>query len=312
MEFVMLIAGIVLLVKGADWFVGGSSALAKYLRIPAIVIGLTIVALGTSLPEFAVSLTAAMKGSNAIALGNALGSNLVNLLVVIGVSALIHPIQVQAEVMRRDYTMSILLAAVLLLFTADFLFGGAMQLSRLDGLILAVLLVIYMVRTVRKAVKERPQVEDLSMTHSIGWNIALCICGAVAIVSGGQLVVNGATEIARSFGLSETLIGLTIVAVGTSLPELVTSVVAAKKGESDIALGNVVGSNILNIGFILGVSSLIHPIQVEMENVWDAAILLVLSVIFFLPLYRQRKVSRATAALMLICYVGYTGYILMR
>lgn len=312
MEFLVLALGVVLLVKGADWFVGGAAALARHLRIPSIVVGLTIVALGTSLPELAVSLTAAVRGSNAIALGNVLGSNIVNLLMVIGLSALIHPIRVQPSVMKRDYSVSILLSAVLLLFLSDFLFHREMLLSRLDGVILLGILGIYMVQTVNGALKSRPQADNLDMTHGIWWNVALCICGSVAIVLGGQLVVNGATAIARSFGLSETLIGLTIVAVGTSLPELVTSVVAAKKGESDIALGNVVGSNIMNIGFILGVSAGISPIRVEPENVYDGAILLAVSAFFFLPLYARRRVTRGTGALMVLVYAVYTGYILMR
>ncbi len=312
MEFLILAAGVVLLVKGADWFVGGAAALAKYLRIPSIVIGLTIVALGTSLPEFAVSLTAALKGSNAIALGNVLGSNLVNLLVVIGVSAVIRPVRVQPQVMKRDYSASLLITAVLLFLLADFLFGRQMQLSRLDGVILLGILGIYMVRTVSQALKSRPAADDLSMTHSVGWNVMLCILGSAAIICGGQLVVNAATAIARSFGLSETLIGLTIVAVGTSLPELVTSVVAARKGESDIALGNVVGSNLMNIGFILGVSSAITPIQVEMDNVYDALILLIVSILFFFPLYREKRASRGVGLLMIALYGVYTVYILMR
>ncbi len=312
MDFLILAAGVVLLVKGADWFVGGAAALAKYLRIPSIIIGLTIVALGTSLPEFAVSLTAAIKGSNAIALGNVLGSNLVNLLVVTGVSALICPMRVQPQVMKRDYSASLLITAALLFFLADFLFAREMQLSRLDGVILLGILGIYMVRTVSQALKMRPTADDLSMTHSVGWNIALCIFGSVAIVCGGQLVVNAATAIARSLGLSETLIGLTIVAVGTSLPELVTSVVAAKKGESEIALGNVVGSNLMNIGFILGLSSTITPIRVEMENVYDALILLAVSIFFFFPLYRRQKATRSMGLLMILFYGVYMVYILMR
>ena len=312
MEFIMLALGIVLLVKGADWFVGGAAALARHLRIPAIVIGLTIVALGTSLPELAVSLTAAVRGSNAIALGNVLGSNIVNLLVVVGLSALIRPMKVERSMMKRDYSVSVLLLAVLLFFQADFLFGREMVLSRLDGLILLGILGIYMVQTVTNALKSRPSADNLDRTHGIWWNMALCVCGSVAIVSGGQLVVNGATEIARSFGLSETLIGLTIVAVGNSLPELVTLAKAAKKGESEIALGNVMGSNIMNVGFILGLSSLISPIRVEMVSVYDALILLAVSLWFFVPLYREQRVSRGTGLVMLLAYGVYTGYILVR
>lgn len=312
MEFLILAAGIVLLVKGADWFVGGAASLAKYLRIPSIVIGLTIVALGTSLPEFAVSLTAAVKGSNAIALGNVLGSNIVNLLVVLGASAVICPVKVEAQVMKRDYSASLVITAVLLFLLSDFLFGRQMGLSRLDGVILLGVLGIYMARTVKQALDSRPEADDLSMTHGIAWNVALCVLGSVAIICGGQLVVNAATAIARGFGLSETLIGLTIVAVGTSLPELVTSVVAARKGESDIALGNVVGSNLINIGFILGVSSVIAPVRAEMDNVYDTWILLLISILFFFPLYREKRASRGIGVLMIVLYGIYTVYIMMR
>ena len=299
---IILIVGFLLLVKGADFFVEGASDIARKLGIPSVVVGLTIVALGTSLPELAVSVTAALKGSNDIALGNVTGSNIMNLLVVVGVSAVIHPMHVQRSVLKRDYSMALLM---------EVLFGGKASLSRLDGILLLAVLAFYMFRLIRHAARNRI-VDNFGISRPLPLSILFCIIGAAAIIGGGQLVVNAATDLAYRFGMSETLVGLTIVAIGTSLPELVTSVVAARKGESDIALGNVVGSNIMNIGFILGLSSAIHPIAVDLLNLYDMVILIVLSILFLIPLWKQEKVSRYTGAAMIAAYVMYTVYIIVR
>lgn len=308
---IILIVGFLLLVKGADFFVEGASDIARKLGIPSVVVGLTIVALGTSLPELAVSVTAALKGSNDIALGNVTGSNIMNLLVVVGVSAVIHPMQVQRSVLKRDYSMALLMEVLMLVFCAELLFGGKASLSRLDGILLLAVLAFYMFRLIRHAARNRI-VDNFGISRPLPLSILFCIIGAAAIIGGGQLVVNAATDLAYRFGMSETLVGLTIVAIGTSLPELVTSVVAARKGESDIALGNVVGSNIMNIGFILGLSSAIHPIAVDLLNLYDMVILIVLSVLFLIPLWKQEKVSRYTGAAMIAAYVMYTVYIIVR
>ena len=309
---VVLLIGFALLVKGADYFVEGASDIARKLGIPSIVIGLTIVALGTSLPELAVSVTAALKESNDIALGNVTGSNIMNLLVVVGLAAVIRPMTVKRSVLRRDYVMAFLMA-LLMLAGALGIFGdsGEAFISALDGAVLLGVTAGYMYHLIRTAVRDRV-VEQFGITRPLPVSLLLCVGGAAAIIGGGQMVVNSATDLAYWFGMSETLVGLTIVAVGTSLPELVTSVVAAKKGESEIALGNVLGSNILNIGFILGTSGVIHPIRVKIENVYDMLILILLTLIFFIPLWSRERVSRVTGAAMLGCYLGYMVYIIAR
>lgn len=308
----ILIIGFLLLVKGADFFVEGASDIAKKLGIPSIVIGLTIVALGTSLPELAVSVTAALKGSNDIALGNVTGSNIMNLLIVVGVSAVIRPIRVDRSVMKRDYTMSLFMTVLMLICSGEIFLGGQKAvISRLDGVILLAVMFFYMYRLIRGAVRNRVA-EQFGISRPLPLSFLFCILGAAAIIGGGQLVVNSATELAYRFGMSETLVGLTIVAIGTSLPELVTSVVAARKGESDIALGNVMGSNILNIGFILGLSGAIHPISVGLLNLFDMLVLIGITVLFFFPLWKQGKVSRITGVMMIGCYIIYTGYIIIR
>lgn len=309
---IILVIGFLLLVKGADFFVEGASDIARKLGIPSIVIGLTIVALGTSLPELAVSVTAALKGNNDIALGNVTGSNIMNLLVVVGLAAVIQPVAVKRSVLKRDYVMMILMTFLMLAAVAEsFWNNGKGNISRLDGAVLLGVTAGYMYRLIRTAVRDRV-VEQFGITRPLPLSLLFCAGGAAAIIGGGQMVVNSATDLAYRIGMSETLVGLTIVAIGTSLPELVTSVVAAKKGESEIALGNVLGSNILNIGFILGTSGVIHPIAVGMENVYDIVILIILTIIFILPLWRKEQVSRVTGAVMLGCYLGYMIYIIMR
>lgn len=308
---ILLIIGFVLLVKGADFFVEGASDIARKLGIPSVVVGLTIVALGTSLPELSVSVTAALKGSNDIALGNVTGSNIMNLLVVVGVAAVIRPVHVQKSVMKRDYSMALVMEFLLLLCSAELIFGKQGTLTRFDGILLLAVMLGYMFFLIRHAVRNRIA-ENFGISRPIPISILFCVIGAAAIIGGGQLVVDSATDLAYRLGMSETLVGLTIVAIGTSLPELVTSVVAARKGESDIALGNVLGSNILNVGFILGLSSIIHPIAVDMLNLYDMLILIVVSVLFFIPLWKQERVSRLSGAGMLLVYLVYMAYIIVR
>lgn len=312
LSIIILIIGFLLLVKGADFFVEGASDIARKLGIPSIVIGLTIVALGTSLPELAVSVTAALKGSNDIALGNVTGSNIMNLLVVVGLAAVIQPVAVKRSVLRRDYVMMLFMTLLMLGTVAEsFWKNGTGVISRLDGALLLGVTAGYMYRLIHTTVRDRVA-EQFGITRPLPVSLLFCVGGAAAIIGGGQMVVNSATDLAYRVGMSESLVGLTIVAIGTSLPELVTSVVAAKKGESEIALGNVLGSNILNIGFILGTSGVIHPIAVGMENVYDIIILITLTIIFLLPLWRKEQVSRVTGAVMLGCYLGYMVYIIVR
>ncbi len=315
-----LIVGFVLLVKGADFFVEGASSIAKRMHIPTIVIGLTIVAFGTSAPELAVSLSAAIKGSNDIAIGNVVGSNIFNLLVVIGVSAMISPLTVKRSMIKKDYPLSIFAAVLLGVLCLDSVLFHAKEttLGRMDGVILLVCFVFFMYITVREGLRGRKDAkkehedEVENMSFPIGKSIVLLVVGLAGIVFGGDLSVEGAKEIARAFGLSEALIGLTIVAIGTSLPELVTSIVAAKKGESDIALGNVVGSNLFNIFFILGCSATILPMHVSGTYIYDIGLLIIVSVLAFIPIAKSKKVGRVMGGVMTLAYVAYTVYLIMR
>ena len=306
MMYVWLIVGFVLLVKGADLFVDGSASIARILRVPSVIIGLTLVAMGTSAPEAAVSITAGLSGNNDIAVGNILGSNIFNLLVVVGVCAIIKVFAVDKDILRRDFLVSIAAAVVILVM----ILGG--KISRLEGAILLVCMVIYIIVTIRAALKDRTAVVEEVKTMSVPKSIIFIIIGLAAIVFGGRLVVNSASDIAISWGMSQTLVGLTIVAIGTSLPELVTSVVASRKGDSGLALGNVVGSNIFNVFFILGMSSVLHPITVSTESIFDAIFLIVASVAMFVYCKISKKVGRIAGIISVLAYVGYTVYIIMR
>lgn len=315
-----LVIGFLLLVKGADYFVEGASSIAKKLRIPTFVIGLTIVAFGTSAPELAVSISAALKGSNDIAIGNVVGSNIFNTLVVLGASAAITPIAVEKGMIKKDYPLSIFAAILLGVLSLDMLLfkAPAMSLGRVDGIILLIAFAFFMYTTVKAGLKEREtlsseQEEALSNMHMPMWkSILILVVGLAGIVIGGDMSVEGAKEIARIFGLSEALIGLTIVAFGTSLPELVTSVIAAKKGESDIAVGNVIGSNIFNIFFILGTSATILPMNVSSTYLYDIGMLIGVMVITYIPIAKTRRVGRPMGIAMVLAYMAYTVYLIMR
>lgn len=317
---VSLVVGFILLVKGADYFVEGASSIAKGLHIPAIVIGLTVVAFGTSAPELAVSISAAMKGSNDIAIGNVVGSNMFNLLMVVGFSAVIKPLVIQKSMIKKDYPLSVLAAVLLGVLSMDMVLGGAkeMMIGRMDGIILLVCFAAFMYMTIKEAfrgreeLKKEHEAEVENMSYSMGKSILISLLGLGGIIIGGNLSVDGAKEIARAFGLSEALIGLTIVAIGTSLPELVTSIVAAKKGESDIAMGNVVGSNIFNIFLILGTSATILPMKVSSTYIYDISILLVISILVFIPMAKNKKVGRPMGVTMILTYAAYTAYLIMR
>lgn len=304
----MLVLGFALLVWGADKFVAGASALARRLGVSALLIGLTIVAFGTSAPELAVSATAALKQANEIAVGNVLGSNMFNLLVVAGLSAAICPLVMDRTLLQRDWPLSV--GAALLLFSMLRTGGG---LSRPEGILLLVCFAAVMATQILPALQNRhtPQPAGEEENMSLPLIVVNIVLGLVCIIIGGQISVDGATGIARMLGLSETLIGLTIVAFGTSLPELVTSLAAARRGENDIAMGNVIGSNLFNILLILGVSATITPITVLPTAAIDCLILIVLSVVFYLPA-RTGRLGRLPGALMACCYVAYTFYLIGR
>ena len=311
LSFVMLVIGFVLLVWGADKFVEGASALARKMGVSPLLVGLTIVAFGTSMPELAVSVTAALRGANEIAVGNVVGSNMFNLLVVAGLSAVICPLVMDKMLLRRDWPLSIFAAVLLLVAIAP-----DHVIARWEGAVLLVIFAVILSRQIKAALNDRAQLaaaeaEAAEMTKSPDMIWVNIVLGLACIVLGGQLAVNGATGIARMFGLSETLIGLTIVAIGTSLPELVTSIVAARKGQNEIAMGNVIGSNLFNILLILGVSAVITPIPVQATSIIDCLFLIAISVVFYLPA-RKGKLGRLPGAVMAAMYVAYTAYLIMR
>ena len=317
-NFLILVAGFVALVKGADIFVDGSSALAKIFKVPGVIIGLTVVALGTSLPELAVSTTAALQGANEIALSNVIGSNIFNLLVVLGVCAVIHSVPGDAVIIRRDFPLSILTTAGLFIAVSfSSLFGGkffqlvmadnAGVVSRPVGLVLLVIFICYIVYLIFDSIRHPVEEEEISDIPL--WKALLFIlAGIVLIIAGGKAVVYSA----RFFGMTETLIGLTVVAIGTSLPELVTSIVAAKKGETSLAVGNVVGSNIFNLLFILGVSTSIHPVMVNAASVYDMMILLFVSAMTLFFSVTGHSIKRLEGIIMLLCYAGATAFAIIR
>lgn len=308
-----LVIGFILLVKGADFFVDGASSVAKKLRIPAVVIGLTIVAFGTSAPELAVSLSAAIGGSNDIAVGNVVGSNIFNTLVVLGASAAITPIAVSKGVIKKDYPLSIFGAIILGVLSVDMLFGASdMQIGRLDGVILLICFAFFMYSTIRQGLRERTETEEEIETLPVWKSILFIGLGLAGIVIGGDWSVDGATKIAEAMKIDDAIIGLTVVAFGTSLPELVTSIVAAKKGESDIAVGNVIGSNIFNIFFILGTSATILPMNVSNTYVYDMAALIAVMVLTYIPIAKTKKVGRGMGVTMVVVYLLYTAYLIMR
>lgn len=302
--YVWLIVGFVLLIKGADFFVEASSSIARMMRVPSIIVGLTVVAFGTSAPELAVSATASFAGNNDIAVANVIGSNIFNLLVVLGTCGVIRPFAVR---LRWDFVVSISVALILFIMIVRDHF-----VSRSDALILLGLFVVFMVLTVRDAIVNRVQASEEGKTLSPLVSAVYIIGGLTAIVWGGDLVVNSASEIALSFGLSQTLVGLTVVALGTSLPELVTSIVASRKGENGLALGNVIGSNIFNILMVLAVSAVVKPIAVNVFAVIDAMCLLAFSAIVWVLCRSKQQISRLEGAVVLLMYAGYLVYICVR
>ena len=319
---VFLVIGFVLLIKGADFFVEGSSSVAKRLHVPSIIIGLTIVAMGTSLPETAVSVSASLAGNNELAVSNVVGSNIFNLMVVIGVCAILATVNVARETIRRDIPLSLICAGLLMLLGIVGLGDKTgMTLGHLDGVIFIVLFacyIIYMVRTAMKASKEGKKVEieggsdeEIKLV-SVPVSILFIIGGAIAIAVGGDVTVDAASRIASDLGMSQTLIGLTIVSIGTSLPELVTSIVAARKNEVDMALGNAIGSNIFNILMVLGIASAISPISIITENIIDLCVLIVFTICAWIFAGTKKKIGRAEGLCMVALYAAYAVYIIVR
>lgn len=310
----LLVIGFAFLVKGADAFVEGSSSIAKHFRVPSLIIGMTIVAMGTSLPETAVSVTASIAGSNALAVSNAIGSNIFNLMIVIGVCAVLTPVAVQKSSLRVDIPFSVICALLLLALGYN-----RMTLTRFNGLLLILLFacfLVYMIRSAKRSMNREEaelasEAEEIKVL-SVPKSLLYIVVGIVAITFGSDWVVDGATTVAAAFGLSENLIGLTIVACGTSLPELTTSVVAARKNEVDMALGNAVGSNIFNILMVLGIASALSPIAFIGENIIDILILVGFTFLVWLMAWTKHQLSKLEGWLMILLYVGYLIYICMR
>ena len=308
LKYILLVGGFFLLIKGADLFVDGSSAAAKMLKVSPLIIGMTIVAMGTSLPETSVSVSAAIAGKNELAISNVVGSNIFNLMVVCGMCALLCPLKIDGVSLKRDFPFSIAIAGLLMLI-------GWLDhsIGHIDGIILLLLFIVFLIFMVRTAKKQSENAEEDDFKVMPVWKLILfIIIGMAAIGIGGKMVVSGASDIARRFGMSDNLIGMTVVALGTSLPELVTSVVAAKKNEVDMALGNVIGSNIFNILLVLGVASAIHPVAFTMANLTDTAVLIAMSGLVLLFCIRKKQLVRWQGLIMLLIYTGYTAYIINR
>lgn len=319
----LLAVGFAFLVKGADFFVEGSSSIAKKLKVPPIIIGLTIVAMGTSLPETAVSVTASLVQNNELAVSNVVGSNIFNLMFVIGVCSILTPIMVQKATVVRDIPLSLGCALFLLVLGISGLGDKAgMTLGHADGVIFLIVFAGYIFTMVRSAMKARAAGQKVEIEGveecdnmkelSYGKSILFLIVGAAAIAFGGDLTVDTASRIAIELGMSQTLVGLTIVSIGTSLPELVTSVVAARKNEVDMAVGNAVGSNIFNILMVLGISSAISPVALIRENIIDIVLLMVFSAMVWIFAGTRKKIERKEGIIMVVVYLVYCAYIIAR
>ena len=305
MEYLLLLIGFVLLIKGADFFVDGSSSLARIMKVPSVIIGLTIVAMGTSAPEASVSVNAALAGSNDIAISNVIGSNLFNGLVVVGVCAFMAGFKTNPEILKRDMPLNIIVTAILCIMLLD------RHINHIEGIILLISMAVYIAVMVISALKNRETADECKIL-SLPKSLIFIIGGLIAEIFGVTLVVDNACLIAKDFGVSENFIGLTIIAIGTSLPELVTSITATRKGDSGLALGNAIGSNLFNILFILGMSATICPLNVLSESIIDCIILLVSAVILYVFARTKKTMNRWEGIVCVFLYVGYTAYLLIR
>ena len=297
-QIILLAVGFILLVKGSDWFVDGASAIAEKLKIPQLIIGLTIVAMGTSAPEAAISISAALKGSADITIGNIVGSNILNILIILGLSAVIAPLTVDRSTICRELPFLIGISFLLLVQGWD----GSVNLF--DGLVLIVLFTVYLAYLLIKA-KRQPQPDQEDTNQRNQWRMPLTVVGLAAVVIGSNLAVDAACAIARLWGMSERFIGLTIVALGTSLPELFTSVTAARKGNAAIAIGNIVGSNIFNILFVVGLSAIIIPVPFAAAFRLDSTITVAAAIFLLIFCVRAGTLKRWHGAVMLVGYMVY-------
>ena len=315
MSFIFLIIGFVFLIKGADLFVEGAASIAKKFNVPAMVIGLTVVAMGTSAPEAAVSITSSLAGQNDMSVANVVGSNFFNILVVLGVSSIIATLPVEKNTIKKDTPFLLIVSGLLLLF------GINLRISRVEGLIFLGLFIYFLINTVKNAKNNALDAEEEAaitaeveniVEFSIPKTILLSVIGIAGIILGGDMVVDSATKIATTLGMSANLVGLTIVAVGTSLPEFVTSIVAIRKGETEIAIGNIIGSNIFNILLIIGLASTITPLTISRFSLIDIIFMTIITVLLYLFIKKSNSLTKIHGYIFILLYIGYMTYTMMR
>lgn len=320
MTYILLLVGFVLLIKGADFFVEGASSIATALKVSPLLIGLTIVAFGTSAPEATVSIVAALEESAGVSIGNVVGSNIFNITLVVGLTALINPLKVENTTIKKEIPFTLLGSVVLFVLISDVALQGLSNntITRSDGFIFLLFFIIFLYYIFEVALHNRDNVKqeekdaETNRNNSWGKSIIFTVGGLAAIIFGGDFVVNNATKIAISFGMSETLVGLTIVAVGTSLPELITSITAAIKKQTDIALGNIVGSNIFNILFVLGIASSISPLAVDSKIYIDVFLLIVLTILLLFFSRTNFKIGKVEGFILTLAYIIYMVFIIIR
>lgn len=305
LQAVFLAVGFFLLVKGADWFVDGAAGIAEKFGIPHLVIGLTIVAMGTSAPEAAVSITAALKGNSGITIGNIVGSNILNILIILGIASVIVPIRVAESTVKTEipYMLFVTFLLLVLGYTGN-------EIVLWEGIILWIAFIVYLLYLFRMAKKNKTEFDEEKEVLPVWKLLLLVVVGLALIMVGSDVAVDAATELARIFGMSERFIGLTIVALGTSLPELVTSVAAARKGKADIAIGNIVGSNMFNILFVVGTTALITPVVFESKFIIDVLISAAAGFLLLICVAKDHKLARTGGILMLVSYAAYFMYLI--
>jgi len=313
LQIILLIVGFVVLIKGADIFVDGASNLARNFKLSKMLIGLTIVAFGTSAPEFAVSIQSMLAGSGEIVIGNVVGSNILNILLILGCASIVHDLRVKNSTVKKELPITLLLTSLLVVLMSDSIFSNQINLlDRGDGITILLFFLVFIYYLISMARNKTDEVEEDEVVYKLPKSIIYTVGGIIAIVLGSNLVVNSATYIAEAIGISERIIGLTIIALGTSLPELVTSIVATKKGEYDIAIGNVVGSNIFNIGIVLGLPiALFGGIEIGTFNMVDLGFLFASALALFAFSVNDYKIRRVEGIILLMMFIIYYTMILI-
>ena len=312
MDIICLLLGFIIIIKGSDMLVDGSVNLAKFLKIPTLVIGLTIVAIATGVPEIAISISSSLKGSNGLLLGNLLGSNIFNILFILGLIAIIKPLYIKKEIILKNYAFALLSCLVLFIISYDIYFGDSLVnvITRTEGILLLCFAGIFLYSTVLEATLDKNiKVEKGKFSFK---DILYIIVGIALIGLSAEVIVNSAVNISKWLGIGEDLIGLTIIAVGTNLPELVTSIVAVRKGEVDIAIGNLVGTNIYNIFLILGLAATINPITISSNAFIDIIVLAITSFIVYIFIQHKKDINRKEGIIMILLYIIYIVYVVIR